>query len=90
MFPGERIGRPLSNMAMPMLLRRIGRTETVHGFRATFKDWTYEASDFPRELAEAALAHSFGDAVERAYRRGDALAKRRALMEAWAAHCAPT
>jgi integrase len=62
---------------------------TVHGFRSSFRDWAGEATSFPRELAEAALAHVAGDATERAYRRGDALEKRRALMEAWAAFCEP-
>lgn len=60
---------------------------TTHGMRSTFKDWATEASDHPRELAEMALAHAVGDAVERAYARGDALEKRRALMEDWAAYC---
>jgi hypothetical protein len=62
---------------------------TMHGFRSSFRDWCGEATSFPRELAEAALAHVAGDATERAYRRGDALEKRRGLMEAWAAFCAP-
>src|SRR2546430_8539107 len=56
---------------------------TVHGFRSAFRDWCGEVTPFPRELAEAALAHVAGDATERAYRRGDALEKRRKLMEAW-------
>ena len=62
---------------------------TVHGFRSAFRDWCGEATSFPRELAEAALAHVSGDATERAYRRGDALEKRRKLMEAWAGFCEP-
>ena len=62
---------------------------TVHGFRSTFRDWAGERTTFPREVAEAALAHLVGDAVERAYRRGDALEKRRHLMDAWAAFCEP-
>jgi integrase len=57
---------------------------TVHGFRSAFRDWAGERTHFPREVAEAALAHLVGDAVERAYRRGDALEKRRELMDAWA------
>ena len=57
---------------------------TVHGFRSSFRDWVSEETHFPRELAEAALAHTVGDAVERAYRRGDALEKRRELMTVWA------
>ena len=57
---------------------------TVHGFRSSFRDWAGEHTTFPREIAEAALAHTVGDETERAYRRGDALEKRRTLMEAWA------
>lgn len=85
-FPGPRKGKPLSNMAMAMLLRvRMKRPEiTVHGFRSSFRDWAGECTSFPREVAEAALAHTVGDEVERAYRRADALEKRRKLMEAWA------
>jgi integrase len=82
-FQGRR-GRPLSGMAMQMLLRRMNLNDvTVHGFRSSFRDWVSEETDFPRELAEAALAHVVGDATERAYRRGDALERRRELMEAW-------
>jgi len=85
LFPGQRSGRPLSNMAMVMLLRRMGRDNvTVHGFRSSFRDWAGDETHFPREVAEAALAHVVGDEAEQAYRRGDALAKRRALMQAWA------
>jgi integrase len=89
-FPGQRPGNPLSNMAMEMQLRRMKVDDaTVHGFRSSFRDWCGEASTFPREVAEAALAHVSGDATERAYRRGDALEKRRKLMEAWANYCEP-
>jgi integrase len=89
-FPGQRLGKPLSSMAMEMVLRRTkAHGVTVHGFRSSFRDWCGEVSTFPRELAEAALAHVAGDQTERAYRRGDALEKRRALMEAWAAYCEP-
>jgi integrase len=79
----------LSNMAMDAVLRRMDFKEraTVHGFRSSFKDWATEMTSFPPELSEAALAHATGDAVERAYRRGDALEKRRKLMEAWARYC---
>ena len=74
---------------MNMLLRRMGRGDlTTHGFRSSFRDWTAEATAFPRELAEAALAHVNGDKTEAAYQRGDLLAKRRRMMEAWAAYCA--
>jgi integrase len=83
-FPSQQRGKPLSSMALAMLLRRMKMDCTVHGFRSSFRDWAGEASTFPREIAEAALAHTVGDATERAYRRGDALEKRRKLMDAWA------
>src|SRR5262249_39773418 len=60
---------------------------TVHGFRSSFRTWCHEQTNFPSELAEAALGHATGDETERAYRRGDALEKRRKLMEAWARYC---
>jgi integrase len=82
-FPGTKPGRPLSVMALEMVLRRMKVDVTVHGFRSAFRDWAGERTHFPREIAEAALAHLVGDAVERAYRRGDALEKRRELMDAW-------
>lgn len=86
-FPGQKRGRPLSNMAMSMLMRRLdAETYTVHGFRSSFRDWAGDQTSFPRELAEAALAHVIGDETERAYRRSDALMKRRRLMEAWASY----
>ena len=88
LFPGQREVRPLSYMSMTMALRRMKRGEaTVHGFRSTFRDWCGEETHFPREIAEQALAHVVGSAVERAYRRGDALEKRRQLMEAWSRYC---
>jgi integrase len=71
-------------MTLEMVLRRMKVDVTVHGFRSAFRDWAGERTHFPREVAEAALAHLAGDAVERAYRRGDALEKRRELMGAWA------
>lgn len=84
-FAGQRPGKPLSGMALEMVLRRMKiEGVTVHGFRSAFRDWAGEETHFPREIAEAALAHVAGDATERAYRRGDALEKRRGLMEAWA------
>jgi integrase len=89
LLPGHCKEQPLSGMAFAMLLRRMGVGVTVHGFRSTFRDWAGEASTFPREIAEQALAHTIGDATERAYRRGDALEKRRRLMEAWARYCEP-
>ncbi|MFO1118317.1 MAG: integrase arm-type DNA-binding domain-containing protein [Beijerinckiaceae bacterium] len=82
-FPGAR-GAQLSDMALGMLLRRMGVDCTAHGFRSSFRDWCGETTSFPREIAEAALAHSIGNEVEAAYRRGDALEKRRLLMQAWA------
>ena len=87
-FSGARSGRPLSNMAMTMVLRRMEHGEmTVHGFRSTFRDWCAEATTHGREVAEAALAHAVGDKVEAAYRRGDLFTKRRRLMEDWSAFC---
>lgn len=87
-FPGQRRGKPLSNMALLKLLERMGRGDlTVHGFRSTFKDWASETTSFPNEVAEAALAHIIGDKTEAAYRRGDLFMKRRELMEAWAGFC---
>ena len=86
-FPGQRKDRPLSNMAFEMLLRRIGSQYTAHGFRSSFRDWAGNETHFPRELAEHALAHVIGDKAEQAYRRSDALARRRELMDAWARHC---
>ena len=88
-FPGQARGAFLSSMALAMLLRRMKVTTTAHGFRSSFRDWAGEVSTFPREVAEAALAHTVGDATERAYRRGDALEKRRKLMEAWAGYVEP-
>ena len=88
MFPGERQNKPLSNMSMLMMLRRIGRQDlTVHGFRSTFRDWAAEQTNFPREVAEAALAHVIADRTEAAYRRGDLFEKRRSLMADWAVYC---
>jgi integrase len=87
-FPGAQAGKPLSNMAMSMVLRRMGRGDlTVHGFRSAFRDWVGEATTAPREVAEAALAHALGDKTEAAYARGDLFEKRRELMAAWAAFC---
>lgn len=84
-FPGARKGRPLSSHAMLMLIRRMDKEQfTPHGFRSSFRDWAGECTSFPREIAEAALAHVVGDETERAYRRSDALEKRRKLMDAWA------
>ena len=87
-FPGGRAGKPLSNMAFLMLLRRMGRAEiTAHGFRATFKTWASERTSFQSEIIETALSHVVGDKTEQAYRRGDLFEKRRRLMDAWARFC---
>ncbi|MGI2031389.1 tyrosine-type recombinase/integrase [Rhizobium panacihumi] len=84
-FPGAKSERPLSDMTLAKALNAAGGADfTVHGFRSSFRDWVAEATSFQREVAEAALAHAVGDHVERAYRRGDALDKRRQLMDAWA------
>lgn len=87
-FPGAQPHRPLSIMAMAMVLRRMKHGGlTVHGFRSTFRDWVGEATGTPREVAEAALAHSLADKTEAAYARGDLFAKRRRLMDQWAKFC---
>ena len=88
-FPGGKQGRPLSNMAMLAVLKRMGRGDlTAHGFRSSFRDWAAERTNFPYEVAEMALAHTVADKVEAAYRRGDLFQKRRQVMEAWARFCA--
>lgn len=88
-FPGLKEGKPLSNMAMLKLLERMERADlTVHGFRSTFRDWAAELTNFPRWMAEKALAHLVGDESERAYQRGDLLEKRRRMMDSWAKFCA--
>jgi integrase len=85
-FPGAR-RHGLSPMAIVKLLRRMGRDFTVHGFRSTFRDWAAERTSYPREVAEAALAHMVANKVEAAYQRGDLFEKRRKLMDAWAKYC---
>jgi len=83
-FEGQKRHKPLSNMSMLMLLRRMNiEGVTVHGFRSTFRDWASEVANAPREVAEKSLAHSVGSDVERAYARSDLLEKRRALMNKW-------
>lgn len=91
LFPGARYGKPLSNMALLQLMRGLGygvngsRGDYVpHGFRSSFRDWSGEVSNFPRDVAEMALAHVIGNKVEAAYRRGDLFEKRRKMMGAWA------
>jgi integrase len=87
-FPGGKPGKALSNMAFLMLLRRMKREDlTAHGFRSTFRTWAAERTSFPREVIEAALAHTVGNKVEAAYQRGDLFEKRRRLMDAWAQFC---
>jgi integrase len=104
-FPGDRPGRPLSDMALIEVIRRMneareaaglprwtdpkqgGRDVVPHGFRSTFRDWVSEETNFPSELAEAALAHIKGDKTEAAYKRGTMFEKRRQLMATWADHC---
>jgi integrase len=88
-FPGQGPGQPLVGETLIKILRRMGLEATVHGFRSSFRDWVGNETHFPREVAEQALAHAVGGAVERAYRRSDALEKRRPLMSAWANFCEP-
>lgn len=86
-FPGMKKGRPLSNMALLMLVRDLRPGITVHGFRSTFKDWAAECTTSSNFVSEAALAHVVADRVEAAYRRGDLFEKRRRLMEEWGTYC---
>lgn len=86
-FPGRRVGRPLSDMAMLKVMRDAGFGHYVpHGFRSSFRDWAAECTGFPHQVCEMALAHAVASDVEAAYRRGDLFEKRRALMDAWAQH----
>lgn len=91
-FPGGK-GQALSDMSLTAVTRKLafkdkaGRVCVPHGLRSTFRDWAGEFTNYPRELAEQALAHAIGDATEQAYRRGDALDKRRVMMQAWAEFC---
>lgn len=87
-FPGQKRGKPLSNMACLMLLKRLNRSDlTVHGFRSTFRDWAADTTSYPNHVAEAALAHGVSDKVEAAYRRSDLFEKRRQMMQDWADFC---
>ena len=87
-FKGLKPGKPLSNMAMLELLKRMGRQDiSVHGFRSAFRDWTAEQTAYPNEMAEMALAHTIGNKAEAAYRRGDLFTKRLRMMNDWAKHC---
>lgn len=87
-FPGSKAGKPLSDMTLSKLVKELGFDADVHGFRTSFRTWAQERTTFPREVAEAALAHLSGDAVERAYARSDLFEKRRKMMDAWAAFLA--
>lgn len=87
-FPGLKPNKPLSNMAMLTVLRRMERGDlTVHGFRSTFRDWAAEQTAYPHEMAEMALAHTIDNKVEAAYRRGDLFKKRIRMMQDWQKHC---
>jgi len=87
-FIGSRAGAPLSINMMSKLLAKLGRSDiTVHGFRSTFMDWAHETTSYPKTVIDMALAHTVGDKVEAAYRRGELLDKRRRLMTEWARYC---
>lgn len=87
-FPSTKPSKAMSDMTLTAVLRRMGRTDiTVHGFRSSFRDWAAEATHFPRDLAEMALAHTISNKVEAAYRRGDMLEKRFRMMNDWAKYC---
>ena len=87
-FPGGKRGKPLSTNALLALLKRMERGDlTAHGFRSTFRDWAAEQTNYARDVAEMALAHTIGDKVEAAYRRGDLFEKRQHMMEDWAQYC---
>jgi integrase len=87
-FPGRSGHAPLGQMSLLQVIERLGRKGvTAHGFRSTFRDWCGARTNFPREVAELALAHRIGDAAEQAYARDDLFQKRRKLMEAWGAFC---
>ena len=86
-FPGQNVKRPLSDMTLLKILRDMEVPATVHGFRSTFRDWVAEQTNYPGEIAEAALAHAIPNKVEAAYRRTDFLEKRRALMRDWDGYC---
>ncbi len=88
-FPGQRLRKPLSNMALLQALRRMNRGDlTAHGFRSSFRDWAAERTNYPREVIEASLAHTIGSKVEAAYLRSDLIEKRRGLMAEWGRWCA--
>ncbi len=82
-FPGTKTGKPLSDMTVSKLVKELGFDADVHGFRTSFRTWALERTNFPREVAEAALAHTIKDKAEAAYARSDVFEKRRKMMEAW-------
>jgi integrase len=84
LFIGSKSGAGLSETSLAAVLRRAGRTETVHGIRSSFSDFCHERTNFSNHVIESSLAHQIGSSVERAYRRGDMLDQRRRLMETWA------
>jgi len=87
-FPGGKKGKALSTNALLALLKRMKRDDlTGHGFRSTFRDWAAESTNYPRDVAEIALAHTIGDKVEAAYSRGDLMEKRKRMMDDWAKFC---
>lgn len=86
LFPGP-TQRPLSDMTLSAVLRRLSAPAVPHGFRSTFRDWASERTQYPAEVAEMALAHTIANKAEAAYRRGDLFERRRALMDDWALHC---
>ncbi|MFC0200150.1 tyrosine-type recombinase/integrase [Paracoccus rhizosphaerae] len=89
-FPGTKTGRPLSDMTLSKLIKELSFAADVHGFRTSFRTWAQERTSYPREVAEAALAHLTGDSVERAYARSDVFEKRRRMMDAWASYLRKT
>jgi len=86
-FIGVQKGKPLGHSSMNEALKRLRPNITTHGFRSTFRDWAAETTAYPNHVVEQALAHSIGNAVEAAYRRGDLFEKRRKLMDDWAKYC---
>lgn len=89
-FPSTRAGRPLSDMTLAAVLKRPGVDATVHGMRSTFRDWAEEATSYPHQVKEMALAHAVKNKVEAAYLRTDLFEKRRDMMDAWASHATQT
>ena len=85
-FPGTKTGKSLSDMTLSKLVKELGFDADVHGFRTSFRMWAQERTTFPREVAEAALAHTIKDKAEAAYARSDVFEKRRKMMEAWAGY----